>query len=105
MGMKLPTGIGHRLIRHRLSRCTSTIQELREDLRVCVEQLDVMRDEAHDAGLRAIVSETPLAEAVSRDARAHHDAMQRHVDHLRESIARLEAEQDDLLDELNGLDD
>jgi hypothetical protein len=101
MSMKLPTGISRRLVRHRLSRCAATISEVREELRVSLEQFDVLQDDANDTGLRAIVAETPLAEAEFSEARSHFEAMQRHVVHLRALLETLEREQDSLLDELS----
>jgi len=46
------------------------------------------------------VSETPLADAESRDAMRHMQAMTKHRDHLRNAIVDLESRQDDLLDRL-----
>ena len=100
MTLQLPMGIGERLARHRLTRCTATLRELREDLRVTREQYDVMHDDAADAELRAIVSETPSAEADHREAQSHFVAIKRHLAHLETSIAALEREQDDLLEQI-----
>jgi len=100
MAVQLPMGIGERLTRHRLTRCNATLRELREDLRVTREHYDVMHYDAADAELRAIVSETPSAEADHRDAQSHFVAIKRHLSHLENSIAALEREQDELLDQL-----
>lgn len=64
------------------------------------EQLAHFSDDAEDARIRAMVSETPLASADHRDAERHASAMARHHADVRESIRRLEAEQDQLLDRL-----
>jgi len=103
MSVQLPMGISERLARHRLTRCTATLKELREDLRVTREHFEVMHDDAADAELRAIVSETASAEAVHRESQGHLIAIQRHLTHLEVRIAELEAEQDVLLDTLNRL--
>lgn len=103
MSVQLPMGISERLARHRLTRCTSTLKELREDLRVTREHFEVMRDDATDAELRAIVSETPSAEAVNRESQGHFVAIQRHLAHLEARIAEFENEQDVLLDTLTRL--
>ncbi|MFM7892307.1 MAG: hypothetical protein ACKO8P_00590 [Actinomycetota bacterium] len=100
MSVQLPMGISERLTRHRLTRCTATLKELREDLRVTREHYEVMHDDAADAELRAIVSETPSAEAVHRESQGHFVAIQRHVTHLEARISELKAEQDALLDAL-----
>lgn len=55
---------------------------------------------ADDARLRALVSETPLAEHEHHDAQKQADAMVRHRAELIASIRRLEAAQDELLDQL-----
>ena len=71
---------------------------LRADLRVCEEQLLQVADEAAEARLRALVSETPLAEREHRETGRHADRLRRHRDELAERITRLEADQDALLD-------
>ncbi len=103
MTLQLPMGIGERLTRHRLTRCTATLRELREELRVTREHFEVMHDDAADAELRAIVSETPSAEADHREAQSHFVAIKKHLEHLEAEIAVLEREQDSLLDQLNRL--
>ena len=93
-------GISERLTNHRLARCSATLRELREDLQVTREQLDAISDDAADAELRAIVSETPGAEALHRESQGHCVALARHLRHLETRIAELEHEQDVLLDRL-----
>jgi len=103
MTLQLPMGIGERLTRHRLARSTATLRELREELRVTREHFEVMHDDAADAELRAIVSETPSAEADHREAQNHFVAIKKHLEHLESEIAVREREQDYLLDQLNRL--
>jgi len=100
MSVQLPMGISERLTRHRLLRCAATLRELREDMRVTREQFDVMHDDAADAELRAIVAETPSAQAEHREVQGHFVAITRHLRHLEASIAALEQEQEALLDRL-----
>lgn len=64
------------------------------------EQLAALVETADDTRLRAIVSETPIAEVEHRDAQRHADAMARSRATVLESIAQLEKAQDDLLDRL-----
>ena len=54
------------------------------------EQLGHLAEEADDARLRALVSETPLAEREHREAQRHADAMRRHRAEVLDQIARLE---------------
>lgn len=102
MSVQLPMGISERLIRHRLARCSATMRELREELRISREQLAVIVDDAAEAELRAIVSETPGAQADHREQQSHVLALANHVQHLESRISVLEGEQDKLLDRLNS---
>ena len=79
---------------------TKRLVQLRADLAVADEQLAHFSDESDAARLRALVSETPLADAEHREAARHSDAMARHRADLIEAIERVEAEQDALLDKL-----
>ena len=72
----------------------------REELRIVDEQLAALAAEADDTRLRALVSETPLADREHQEARRHADAMARHRDEVAASIVQLEARQDELLDRL-----
>ena len=76
------------------------LKRLRAELAVTEEQLVFLEEEAEDARLRSLVSETPLGEAESRDARKHADALTRQRDALLRSIAALVREQDELLDRM-----
>lgn len=67
------------------------------------EQLAHFVEEADDARLRSLVSETPLAEHEHREAARHADAMQRGRTEVVTEIQRLEALQDELLDRLQTL--
>ncbi len=88
------------ILERRLADTTERIKQLRGDLRVADEQLAHFADEAEDARIRSLVSETPLAEKEHRDAAKHADAMRRHRAALVEEIEQLEAAQDELLDRL-----
>lgn len=88
------------LIERRLRDISSQLRALREDLRVTDEQLLQLESEADDARLRALVSETPLADREHRQAARHAEALRRHRGDLAARIARLEADQDALLDRL-----
>lgn len=87
-------------VERRLSGLGDRLRALREELQVTDEQLAVLADEAGDAQIRSLVSETALAERDHRDAARHADAMARHRADVLAEIARIEAEQDALLDRL-----
>jgi len=94
--------MGRRLVERRLREVGDRLRTLRASLAVAEEQLAHLADEAEDKGLRALVSETPGADLEYREARRHADAMVRHRDSVRATIAELEARQDQLLDQLGA---
>jgi chromosome segregation ATPase len=92
--------VSRSLLERRLDELTSRLRALREELRVADEQLAVLVEEADDTRLRALVSETPLAEREHEEAQRHADAMARHRSDLVAQLADLEHSQDELLDRL-----
>jgi len=90
------------LVERRLTDVSARLRALRDDLAVSEEQLAFLAEAADDARLRSLVSETPGAGREHEEAQRHADAMQRHRAELVESIARLEATQDELLDRLSA---
>ncbi|MGQ0743802.1 MAG: hypothetical protein ACT4OS_05605 [Acidimicrobiales bacterium] len=90
------------LLERRLSDSSARLRLLRGELAVADEQSRALTDTADDARLRALVSETPVAEKDYRKAQRHADAMVKHRARIVEAIAQLERQQDALLDELAG---
>ena len=88
-------------LERRLTDIGLQLRDLRRDLAIADEQLAHFADEADDARLRSLVSETPLAEREHRTAARHAEAMERHRNEVVADIGRLEQQQDDLLDRLN----
>lgn len=88
------------LLQRRLIDVSDRLRRLRADLAVAEEQCAFFEAEAEDARLRALVSETPLAEAEAHEVRRHADAQLRHRETLRRAITELEREQDALLDRM-----
>ena len=66
------------------------------------EQMAQLGEEAEDARIRALVSETSLAQREHHDAARHAAALSRHRAEVEAEIERLEQDQDRLLDELGG---
>ncbi len=91
-------------VERRLAALTERLKQLREELRIVEEQLAALSDDAADSGLRALVSETPLADREYREARRHADAMARHRAEVVAAIQEIEADQDALLDRLFASD-
>ena len=90
------------LVERRLSEVAVRLRELRSELAVTEEQLRHLAEEADDARLRALVSETPMAGHEHREAQRHADAMSRHLAEVQATIVKLEQQQDDLLDRLTA---
>ena len=89
------------LVERRLTEVGGRLRALRDELRVIDEQLQHLGDEADDARLRALVSETPLADKEEREARRHAEAMAQRREEVVGTIASLEARLDELLDQLS----
>ncbi|HET7720073.1 MAG TPA: hypothetical protein VFK43_08915 [Acidimicrobiales bacterium] len=88
------------LVERKLSEAAERLRQLRTELGVVDEQLAFLTDAADDARLRAMVSETPMADKEHREAQKHADAMTRHRSQLVTQIAELEKAQDELLERL-----
>ena len=88
------------LLQRRLIDVSDRLKRLRADLAVAEEQCAFFEAEAEDARLRALMSETPLADAEAHEIRRHADAQGRNRDSLRRSIVELQREQDALLDRM-----
>lgn len=91
-------------IERRLADVGKRLKSLRKDLAVAERALSQVDDEADDARLRSLVSETPIAQREHEEARRQSDVMRRSRDDLRAEIDKLEARQDELLDAYNAQD-
>jgi len=89
-------------IERKLRAVSTQLRSLRDELQVSDEQLRQLADEADDARLRALVSETPLAEKEHRKASRHLERMRKHRGQITAKIVSLDAEQDALLDRLSA---
>lgn len=90
------------MIERRLRVVGRRLAALRTELSLTDEQFEHLADVTDDSRIRAMVSETPLADEEHREAERTSAAMARHRGGLVESIARLEIEQDELLDKLSA---
>jgi hypothetical protein len=88
------------MIERRLSGVAERLKQLREELVVVDEQLAHLADAADEMRLRALVSETPIADREHQEAERHAAAMRRRRSEVVATISQLEATQDDLLDRL-----
>jgi hypothetical protein len=88
------------MLERKLVEVSERLKQLRAELVVTDEQFSHFADAADDARLRALVSETPLADRDHHEAQRHFDAMGRHRAEVQSTIDQLERRQDELLDRL-----
>ena len=88
------------LIERRLFDVAERMRALREELAIADEQLAALAEDADDARIRALVSETPIAGREHAEAQRHADAMARHRAEVAHQLEELDRTQDDLLDRL-----
>jgi hypothetical protein len=88
------------MVERRLVDTAQRLKQLKADLQVAEEQLAHFTDQAEDARIRSLVSETPLADKEHREARKHAESMQRYQSDLVEEIVQVEDQQNQLLDQL-----
>ncbi len=88
------------MLQRRLVDVSERLKRLRAELLVTEEQVVFLDGEAEEFRMRALVSETPLADAEARDAHQQADTMSRYRDGLMLQIGRLQREQDELLDRI-----
>jgi hypothetical protein len=88
------------LLEKRLSASAERLKRLRSELQVVDEQLTHLVEAADESRLRALVSETPLADREHQEAQKHADAMGQHRARLIAAIGEIERSQDELLDRL-----
>ncbi len=89
-------------VERKLRKVGEQLRSLRDDLRVTEEHLSQLAGEEDDARIRALVSETPVAEKEHRKASRHADRLRSSRDKAVAKIAELERLQDDLLDRLTA---
>lgn len=87
-------------IERKLAAVSDELRLLRSELTVIDEQLQHFVDEADDARLRSLVSETPLAASEHREAAKAVAGIRRDREARMKKLAKLESKQDALLDQL-----
>jgi hypothetical protein len=90
------------LVERKLLEVSERLKQLRAELSLTDEQLTHFTDAADETRLRALVSETPLADRDHQEAQRHADAMGRHRAEVLSTIDQLERRQDELLDRLSA---
>lgn len=85
------------LVERRLRDVHSRLVRAREELAVLDEQLAAVAEEAEEARMRSLVSETPLAAHEYTEVQRHVDAMTRARGALSATMEALERRRDELL--------
>jgi flagellar biosynthesis chaperone FliJ len=88
------------LIERRLFDTAQRLRAAQDELAVLDEQLSALAEDAEEARVRSLVSETPLAHREHAEAQRHVDALERARRNLQSSVDALRASQDELLDRL-----
>ena len=94
--------MAQRLLKKKLADTSLRLRQLQEELKIAEEQLVHFSEEADEARLRSLVSETPLADQKHREANKHAESMRKHKNMLQTEIERVEALQDELLDQMDS---
>jgi hypothetical protein len=84
----------------RLEDIRVELQRDREALRILEEQVAFQASVADEATTNAIVAETPLAHRERREADTDLQRLRRQRDEVKERVAALVAEQDEILDRM-----
>ncbi len=84
----------------RLEDIREELTRSREAVRILDEQVAFQQGVADDAATAAVVEETPLANRERREAGGDLQRLRRERDDLRQCIAALVAEQDQILEQL-----
>jgi len=87
-------------IKRRLTALTSELHAARNEIAVLDEQIAHFADAAEDLRLRAMVSETPLADREHREASKTVNNLTRDRQTWADRLVALETKQDELLDDL-----
>ncbi|MFM7536736.1 MAG: hypothetical protein ACKO91_13220 [Acidimicrobiales bacterium] len=88
----------------RLRRVAERLVRVRAELGEVEAQYRQLADDADDAGRDALVAGDRWSAHLAAEDRRHADALDRRRRDLLGELARLEADQDELLDRLNQLD-
>jgi chromosome segregation ATPase len=91
---------GRRRAERRLFDANERLGRARAELEVIEAQLAELSDQADEAQVRAVVSETPLAEHEWSDARRHAEHLARRRDAVRRQMTELEHTIDELIGKL-----
>ena len=87
-------------LERRLGEITRRIKEEKEELLIAEEQLSMLLNDADDARIRSLVSETAISDHERRDSARQAENMGNYCRKIKNEINRLENLQDEMLDKL-----
>ena len=91
-----------RLLKKKLADTSFSFATTAGRIEGCRRTTRALFDEADEARLRSLVSETPLADQKHREANKHAESMRKHRNMLQTEIERVEALQNELLDQMDS---
>lgn len=90
------------LVERRLKANSVRLKSLRQELAELSEQRIQLADEADDHRIRAIMSDSPFDALEAKESGRHANAFTRRRAEIVAEIAKLEVQQDELLDQLSA---
>ena len=89
------------VVERQLREVGKRISRYKDELAIADEQLNHLQDEATDARMRSLVSETAIADQERREVDQQVESMNRHYQYLISEIKNLEERQDQLLEKIS----
>ncbi|MDG2211450.1 MAG: hypothetical protein P8K64_05605 [Acidimicrobiales bacterium] len=89
------------VVERQLKEVGKRISRYKDELAIADEQLNHLQDEATDARMRSLVSETAIADQDRREVGQQVESMNRHYQYLISEIKNLEERQDQLLEKIS----
>jgi|TARA_B100001113_G_C20520725_1_gene367204 chromosome segregation ATPase len=89
------------VVERQLKEVGKRISRYKDELAIADEQLNHLQDEAADARMRSLVSETAIADQERREVDQQVESMNRHYQYLISEIKNLEERQDQLLEKIS----
>ncbi|MGB3734357.1 MAG: hypothetical protein WA964_05335 [Ilumatobacter sp.] len=101
-GVHILSAVSKRSITRKLAKTSRRLTSLRAELGTIDEQARMMRDEADDMAVRAIVAANSGVSRDARQAQEHAEAHRKNRERVVVEMAELERRQDELLDALSA---
>ena len=89
------------VVERQLKEVGKRISRYKDELAIADEQLHHLQNEAEDARMKSLVSETAIADQERREVDQQVESMNRHYQHLIAEIKNLEERQDQLLEKIS----